>query len=252
MKSETAKIIWILISITLFLIVVVGTTLLTFSTKSDTNDIPTIADRGNSEIIQPNNIDKNSSSNPLIDPIDNQDSSEILDIDKTDLPEDNDLSQNNDSQENSDKISLNNSKKDDPSFDISKSSQERQKATVATTTKPNKVVHNTSKKTDTTPKKVTQKVVKKAKTISIKNYWIQVGSYSQNSGAESAKKDLQKKGFQSIVTTKTINEKIFYRLRIGPFDSNSEASHYLNKVKNIKAYADCYINQTITKKTITQ
>ena len=84
----------------------------------------------------------------------------------------------------------------------------------------------------------------------MKRFWIQAGSFQLFSGAELAQKDLKQKGFQSYIATNQKDNKDFYRLRIGPFESKSEAEYYLKKVGQYKDYSNSYISSTISREVV--
>ena len=236
MKSETAKILWALISITIFLITVLGTTLLIFTTPIKNKIEPAI------EITKPTNI---------IEKSDTIKENELTtnDIDQNAISE-NDISLvvelNKEIEEQNPLEEIKNS-----DFSINKIGIGGEKAKLLN--KKN-LLPQTIKKPVVLPKTIDIKPTKKdikptKKIVSVSNFWIQVGSYSFHTGAQGAKNDLKEKGFQANIMTKTIDEKLFYRLRVGPFDDKIEADHYLNKMKKLKKYSDSYISKTIVNKT---
>lgn len=64
-------------------------------------------------------------------------------------------------------------------------------------------------------------------------YWVQAGSFSSRGKADELKDVLGKKGLSGLVTVTEINGKTWYRVRVGPYVSNSEASGWLTRVKAI-------------------
>lgn len=83
-------------------------------------------------------------------------------------------------------------------------------------------------KTSTTPPKATAKALPPAN-----QYWIQAGSFASRGKADELKDVLSKKGLSGLVTVTEIKGKTWYRVRVGPYVSNSEASGWLSRVKAI-------------------
>jgi len=80
------------------------------------------------------------------------------------------------------------------------------------------------------PKKVTE-------------YWIQAGSFSSQAKAEEARKLLASKGFAATLQTKIVDGKNFYRVRIGAYPSKEEAEKFLYWVRDIEGFSQSYVSQ---------
>lgn len=107
------------------------------------------------------------------------------------------------------------------------------KTVVSTKTTP------TQAKTTSTPKETTVKTVTK--------FWVQIASYSNKKGAESARSVLSENKIPSdIFTYKDNNDKLFYRVRVGPYTTKSEASYWQSKILQIQEFekAESYITST--------
>jgi DedD protein len=78
----------------------------------------------------------------------------------------------------------------------------------------------------------------------INNYWIQTGAFSTHVSAEGVRKSLADKGIASIIDNREINGRIWYRVRVGPYTSETEASYWLALVKSIDGFGDSQIRQT--------
>ena len=76
------------------------------------------------------------------------------------------------------------------------------------------------------------------------NYWVQTGAFSTQVRAEGAKESLASKGITSIIDNRDINGKTWYRVRVGPYISEKEASYWLALVKSIDGFGDSQIRQT--------
>ncbi len=89
----------------------------------------------------------------------------------------------------------------------------------------------------TAPKKQTPNVQKKTKTI----YWVQVFSTNNREKANVIKKTLEQQGIALSIVTKNVNQKLYYRLRIGPYYNKSESNKFLEWVK--RDYKDAYVTE---------
>jgi DedD protein len=75
------------------------------------------------------------------------------------------------------------------------------------------------------------------------NYWVQTGAFSTKIRAEGAKESLQTKGITSIIDNRDIDGKTWYRVRVGPYMSETEANYWLSLVKSIDGFGDSQIRQ---------
>ncbi|MDR2631127.1 MAG: SPOR domain-containing protein [Spirochaetaceae bacterium] len=79
------------------------------------------------------------------------------------------------------------------------------------------------------------------------NYWVQTGAFSTQSRAEGAKELLAAKGITSIIENRNVEGKTFYRVRVGPYTSNSEAAYWLTLIKQINGFEESQIWQNQSK-----
>ncbi len=77
----------------------------------------------------------------------------------------------------------------------------------------------------------------------VAEYWIQAGSFTSRSSAESAKRTLAEENISSRITIKTINGTDYYRVRIGPYANRQEAEKFLKWVKQLDAFDGSYISK---------
>jgi DedD protein len=75
-------------------------------------------------------------------------------------------------------------------------------------------------------------------------YWVQIGSYSQKSGADKAKENLSQRGLASVVSDSSVQGKIYYRVRVGPWVTRAEADYWLRYVKGIDGYENSQVWQS--------
>jgi len=82
------------------------------------------------------------------------------------------------------------------------------------------------------------------KSTSHNNYWVQTGAFSTKIRAEGAKETLASKGIASIIDNRDIDGKTWYRVRVGPYISETEANYWLALVKSIDGFAESQIRMT--------
>ena len=128
------------------------------------------------------------------------------------------------------------------------------KASSSTSAKASTKAATTSKASTT---KTTAKASSSAKTVSAKTeapapkYWIQAGSYSSKKNAEEARNALSSEKIASEIFTYTdANGTLFYRVRIGPYTTKSEAEYWQSRVALIEKFsgAKTYITDSSAKK----
>lgn len=110
---------------------------------------------------------------------------------------------------------------------------ETQKTVVKASAKP-------AAKTTTTPA-VTKAEPKKTQ------FWVQVAAYSNKKGAEGARSVLTSNKIPSdIFTYKDNKDKLFYRVRVGPYTTKSEAEYWRSRIINIDTFAkaESYVTST--------
>ena len=89
------------------------------------------------------------------------------------------------------------------------------------------------------PKPAAKPAVDKSKTYD--SYWVQTGAFSTKIRAEGAKESLASKGITSIIDNRDIDGKTWYRVRVGPYTSETEANYWLALVKSIDGFGDSQV-----------
>lgn len=82
----------------------------------------------------------------------------------------------------------------------------------------------------------------------VDDFWVQTGSFSAKTRADAAKETLSAKGIASLVETKEVDGKTFYRVRVGPYASKSEAEYWLSLVKTIDGFSESYVSLAKAKR----
>ena len=82
----------------------------------------------------------------------------------------------------------------------------------------------------------------------VDEFWVQTGAFSAKVRADDASVQLKTKGITSLVETKDVNGKTFYRVRLGPYSSQNEADYWLALVKTVDGFGESYVSMTKAKR----
>ena len=78
----------------------------------------------------------------------------------------------------------------------------------------------------------TKQQAPKKSTAPQKNFWVQVGSFNKKSGADTTRTSLSAQGIQSEIFTYTAdNGTTGFRVRVGPYQTRSEAEYWMKLVE---------------------
>jgi DedD protein len=117
-------------------------------------------------------------------------------------------------------------------------------STPATSTKPTsaKAAAAASVKGESAP------VAKTARPKSVSEYWIQAAAFTSRSRADDLQRDLAGKGLSTLITMKDIDGATWYRVRVGPYTSETEAKGWLEKIRVISGCGEAYVSkQTVLR-----
>ena len=106
----------------------------------------------------------------------------------------------------------------------------------------------TTKATSSTPSTGSGTAGAVAKTSAVTRFWVQVAAYSNKKTAENARSVLSDKKINSdIYTYEDAKSKLFYRVRVGPFTTKSEAEYWQSKIVEIADFAKAgsYVTSTV-------
>jgi cell division protein FtsN len=84
--------------------------------------------------------------------------------------------------------------------------------------------------------------------VTVTEYWIQAGSYTSPSRAQEVAASLEEQGLVSKITTRSLSGQNYYRVRIGPYMSKGEAEKFLEWVKAVKGFESSYISMVYAKR----
>jgi DedD protein len=101
----------------------------------------------------------------------------------------------------------------------------------------------TSSRTAKPPAAAVARAAPRAQPKGRTNFWVQTGAFSTQTRAEGVKETLAAKGISSIIENRNVDGKTFYRVRVGPYASNTEAAYWLTLIKQINGFEDSQIWQ---------
>ncbi len=89
-----------------------------------------------------------------------------------------------------------------------------------------------------------------AREVQITEYWIQAGSYTSPSRAQEVTRVLEEQGLACKITTRALSGKTYYRVRIGPYQSKAEAEKFLEWVKAVKGFESSYVSMVYAQRRV--
>jgi cell division protein FtsN len=90
----------------------------------------------------------------------------------------------------------------------------------------------------------------KPKAVTVREYSIQVGSFSSRDRAEQAGQVLKEKGLAGQIVSREVNGAQFYRLRVGPYTNKSEAEKFLTWIRQIQGFENSLIFEGYGTRTV--
>lgn len=141
-----------------------------------------------------------------------------------------------------DQINENNRSEKSEKSSAPQAKTESKPKTVAKTTAVSKTLpkKETPAKTVTATAKTSSKTAKSAKTTAQKpfSYWIQVGSYEAKKSADEARTSLENNKIPNeVFTYNDTKGKLFYRVRVGPYTTKSEAEYWQKRIASTNEFA---------------
>lgn len=86
--------------------------------------------------------------------------------------------------------------------------------------------------------------------VRVTQYWIQAGSFQSQIRAEQAQAALAEKGWHTRITSRDVDGEVFFRVRLGPFETNGEAKKFLEWISGIDSFESSYISEVYTTRPI--
>ena len=98
-------------------------------------------------------------------------------------------------------------------------------------------------------KKPVQAAAAAPKKTTVTEYWIQTGSFSSREYAENAQDIIASYKIESEIFTKEVNGKTWYRVRMGPYKTKTEADYWKTAISSDDVnFKDAYITEVKTQK----
>jgi DedD protein len=98
--------------------------------------------------------------------------------------------------------------------------------------------------------KAAAKPAPKPKAARVTEYWIQAGSFSSASRADEVTRSLEERGLAARTSTRDLNGKTHFRVRIGPYSSKEEAEKFLAWVRALKGFESSYISMVASRRAM--
>lgn len=247
---EQKRILWVVATVGIFLIIVIGTGLIWYSTSKKDPVITT-------------DTKAQSNSNAWMNPVQPQE-----EISKTPLPSEKEThvqeiitvaDNSNVYSDNVTTIDLNKlaAPTDFTTVRSDTAPVPEKKETQPAATKPVTTVTKTAAAT-TTDKAATTKTEtasakkttteKPAAKTTVTEYWVQTGAFSNREYAENAQDSIAAYKIESEIFTKEVSGKTWYRVRMGPYKTRTEADYWMTVIKSDPIFADSYITEVKTSK----
>ncbi|MEX2443752.1 MAG: SPOR domain-containing protein [Alkalispirochaeta sp.] len=86
--------------------------------------------------------------------------------------------------------------------------------------------------------------------VRVTEYWIQLISSPNRDRVDQARATLTDYSLGGRVTTRDIEGELFYRLRVGPYDSHAEAEKFLEWIRDIDGFGEAYISEEYPLRTV--
>ncbi len=81
------------------------------------------------------------------------------------------------------------------------------------------------------------------RTERVTEYWIQLVASPSRDRVEQALLSIEELGVGGRITTRDVEGTIYYRLRVGPYQSKDEAEKFLGWIREIERFAEAYISE---------
>ncbi len=120
--------------------------------------------------------------------------------------------------------------------------------TPAPSSKPTVVTKPAAAQSSTAPAAAKAKPPTQAKPKIVDEYWIQAAAFTSRSRADDLQRDLASKGLSTLITVKDLDGVTWYRVRIGPYGTESEAKGWLEKIRVVAGCSEAYVSkQTVQR-----
>jgi hypothetical protein len=84
--------------------------------------------------------------------------------------------------------------------------------------------------------------------VRVTEYWIQVGSFASRKHADELTRSLADHGLAPKVTTRLVGGATHYRVRLGPYPNRAEAGKFLEWVRDLEGLESSYISMVTVRR----
>ncbi|MBA7681015.1 Cell division protein FtsN [subsurface metagenome] len=111
-------------------------------------------------------------------------------------------------------------------------------------------VLETAKPKEAAPLKREEPAEPAPRRVRVAEFWIQTGAYKSHARAELTASSLEERGLPGRITTRQISGQTYYRVRLGPYITRKEAEKFLEWVKAIRGLESSYISLVYSQRLI--
>lgn len=97
------------------------------------------------------------------------------------------------------------------------------------------------------PAKTSTASTTKKATTTVTEYWVQTGAFSSREYAENAQDSIASYKIDSEIFTSVVNGKTWYRVRMGPYRTHTEADYWMTVIRSDPIFADSFITEVKTQ-----
>ncbi len=87
--------------------------------------------------------------------------------------------------------------------------------------------------------------------VRVTEYWIQLIASPSRDRVTQAEQTLTDYDLGGRITTRDVEGQVFYRLRVGPYESKAEAEQALQWIRSIEGFSEAYVSEEYPLRTVT-
>lgn len=86
--------------------------------------------------------------------------------------------------------------------------------------------------------------------VRVTEYWIQLIASPSRDRVSQAERTLTDHDLGGRITTRDVDGQVFYRLRVGPYETKPEAEQFLQWIRSIEGFGEAYISEEYPLRTV--
>lgn len=87
--------------------------------------------------------------------------------------------------------------------------------------------------------------------VRVTEYWIQLIASPSRDRVSQAERTLTSHDLGGRITTREVDGQVFYRLRVGPYESKAEAEQFLQWIHSIEGFGEAYVSEEYPLRNVT-